>query len=147
MREGHAPERHSENARVGEVERRFPTRNKGVVGARAERARQAGKRDAADRARGLAAVALGLPVEGGKVLVPDAQVEYVDATGGSGRCNVEVASEHYRGRSIRAKARAGFVLCAPTPRAATAIRRALGGGKDGRRGGGRLREDPAVIER
>ena len=119
---------------------------KGRIAARTERARQAGKRDAVELAHRLAAHALGLPVEGGKVLVPDAQIEYVDAAGRTGRCNVEVASEHYRGRSIRAKARAGFVLCAPTARAARAIRRALGGGGDGRRGGGPLREDPEVIE-
>ena len=107
------------------------------MAARAERER---------RARGRAAATLGLPVEDGQVLVPDAQIEYADAAGRTGRCNVEVASEHYRGRSIRAKARAGFALYAPTARAASAIRRALGGGSGGRRGGGRLREDPEAIE-
>ena len=58
------------------------------MSAAARRARQAGSRDAADLARRLAAAALGLSVEGGKVLVPDAQVEYVDAVcrgGGAGR--------------------------------------------------------------
>ena len=119
---------------------------KGRLAARAERERRARGRQAAEEARARAAAALELPVEDGKVLVPDAQIEYVDAAGRTGRCNVEVASEHYRGRSIRAKARAGFVLCAPTARAASAIRRALGGGSAGRRGGGHLREDPAVIE-
>ena len=119
---------------------------KGRLAARAERARrQAGQR-AADLERCRVAAALGLPVETGQVLVPDAQVEYVDAAGRTGRCNVEVASEHYRGRSIRAKARAGFVLCAPTARAAKAIRRALGDGNDGRRGGYPMREEPEVIE-
>ncbi|MCY4658537.1 MAG: hypothetical protein OXF93_01805 [Acidobacteria bacterium] len=119
---------------------------KGQLAARAERARRRAGRRAAELERCRAAAALGLPVEDGQVLVPDAQVEYVDAAGRPGRCNVEVASEHYRGRSIRAKARAGFVLCAPTARAARAIRRALGGGSEGRRGGGPLREDPEVIE-
>ena len=119
---------------------------KGRLAARAERERRARGRAAAEEARIRAAAALGLPVEDGQVLVPDAQVEYVDAAGRTGRCNVEVASEHYRGHAIRAKARAGFVLCAPTARAASAIRRALAGGSDGRRGGGRLREDPEVIE-
>ena len=118
----------------------------GRIAARTERARQAGGRDAADLARRLAAGALGLPVEAGQVLVPDAQIEYVDTAACTGRCNVEVASEHYRGRSIRAKARAGFALYAPTARAASAIRRALSGGSDGRWGGGRLREDPEVFE-
>ena len=119
---------------------------KGHLAARAERERQARGRKAAEEAHARAADAVGLPVEDGQVLVPDVQVEYVDAAGRTGRCNVEVASEHYRGRAIRAKARAGFVLCAPTARAASAIRRALGGGSAGRRGGGRLRQDPEVIE-
>ena len=95
---------------------------KGRLAARAERARRRAGRRAAELERCRAAAALGLPVEEGQVLVPDAQIEYVDAAGRTGRCNVEVASEHYRGRSIRAKARAGFVLCAPTARAARAIR-------------------------
>ena len=134
----------AEGGRVVRV--RIDAELKGRLAARAERERRERGRKAAEEARALAAAALGLPVEEGQVLVPDAQVEYVDAAGRTGRCNVEVASEHYRGRSIRAKARAGFVLCAPTARAARAIRRALGGGSDGRRGGGHLREDPAVIE-
>ena len=120
---------------------------KGQLAARAERARRRAGRRAAELERCRAAAALGLPVEGGQVLVPDAQVEYVDAAGRTGRCNVEVASEHYRGRSIRGEGGgAGFVLCAATARAARAVRRALGGGSEGRRGGGRLREDPEVIE-
>ena len=40
------------------------------------------------------AATLGLPVGDGKVLVADVQIEYIDATGRNGRCNVEVASEH-----------------------------------------------------
>ena len=118
---------------------------KGLVAARSEQARREG-REAADEARGQAAEALGLPVEGGKVLVPDAQVEYVDAAGRAGRCNVEVASEHYRGEAIRAKARAGFAMYAASRRAAAAVRRALGGGSQGRRGGGRPRQEHEVIE-
>ena len=42
----------------------------------------------------------------GKVLFPDAQIEYVTAAGAGRRCNVEVASEHYRGGDTRAKAAA-----------------------------------------
>ncbi len=145
-RAAHAAQARIEAAGGRVVRIRIDAELKGVIAARTERARQAGKRDAADLARRLAAEALGLPVEEGQVLVPDAQIEYVEAAGRTGRCNVEVASEHYRGRSIRAKARAGFVLCAPTAGAARAIRRALGGGSDGRRGGGPLREDPVVIE-
>ena len=119
---------------------------KGMLAARTERARRKAGRRAAELERCRAAAALGLPVEEGQALVPDAQVEYVDAAGRTGRCNVEVASEHYRARSIRAKARAGFVLCALTARASRAIRRALGGGSDGRRGGFPLRQEPEVIE-
>ena len=33
----------------------------------------------------------------GKVLFPDAQIEYVTAAGAGRRCNVEVPSEHYGG--------------------------------------------------
>ncbi len=119
---------------------------KGLLAARSERARGRTNDAAADAERCRAAAALGLPVADGKALVPDAQVEYVDAAGRTGRCNVEVATEHYRGRSIRAKAKAGFALHASTERAAAAVRRALGGGNDGRRGGGALREEHEVIE-
>ena len=119
---------------------------KGVLAARAEYARRTASREAADDARRRAAETLGLPVVDGKVLVPDAQVEHVDAAGRTGRTNVEVASEHYRGRAIRAKARAGFALYASSPRAASAVRRALGGGREGGRGGGGLRREHEVIE-
>ena len=119
---------------------------KSLLASRSEQARQAASREAADEARRQVAETLGLPVDGGKVLVPDAQVEYVDAAGRTGRCNVEVASEHYRGQAIRAKSRAGFVMYAASPRAASAMRRALGGGGGGRRGGGRPRREPEVIE-
>ncbi len=117
---------------------------KSLMAARSEQARQAASREAADEARREAAETLGLPVENGKVLVPDAQVEYVDAAGRTGRCNVEVVSEHYRGQAIRAKARAGFAMHAASARAASAMRRALGGG--GKRGGGRPRLEHEVIE-
>ena len=43
-----------------------------------------------------------------QVLFPDAQIEYVTAAGAGRHCNVEVASEHYGGGDIRAKAAAGF---------------------------------------
>ncbi len=119
---------------------------KGLLASRSEQARRADSREAADEARRQAADALGLPVEDGKVLVPDAQVEYVDAAGRTGRCNVEVASGHYRGRSIRAKAKAGFAMYASSPGAAAAVRRALGGGNRGGRGGGLPRREQEVIE-
>ena len=120
---------------------------KGRLAAAAERARQMAGARAADAERRRLAEALGLPVdERGRVLVPDAQVEYVDPSGHAARCNVEVASGHYRGRAIRAKAQAGFALYAATARAAAVVRRALGGGRGGRRGGGRLRQEPEVFE-
>ncbi|MDE0354720.1 MAG: hypothetical protein OXU64_03085 [Gemmatimonadota bacterium] len=53
---------------------------------------------------------LGLPVREGKVLVPDAQLQYHDPDGRAGRVNIEVVSEHYSGASIAAKAAAGFSI-------------------------------------
>ena len=116
---------------------------KGTVAARAERARQAEGRDAADAAQREAAVALGLPVADGKVLFPDAQIEYVTAAGRAGRCNVEVASAHYNGPTVRAKAAAGFTMYATAGQAAEFVRRALsasgtsGSQRGGRHGGSR----------
>ena len=101
-----------------------------------------GKRRAARRRRSRrrrAAVELSLPVEKGRVLFPDAQLEYVTAAGLSGRCNVEVASEHYSGGAIRAKAAAGFQMYAARGQAAAVVQRALSGmgaGSSRKRGGG-----------
>ncbi len=134
----------AEGGRVTRV--RIDAELKGQVARRSERARQAANRAAAAEERLRVAAALGLPVEDGKVLVPDAQIEYVDAAGRGGRCNVEVASEHYRGQAIRAKAKAGFALYTASAHAARTVRRALGGGSDHGRGGGRLRQEPEVIE-
>ena len=53
---------------------------------------------------------LGLPVAKGKVLVPDAQIQYRDPDGRGGRVNIEVVSEHYSGSSIAAKSAAGFSI-------------------------------------
>ena len=117
---------------------------KGQIAARAERARQAAGRMAATERRRRAAAELSLPVEKGRVLFPDAQLEYVTAAGLSGRCNVEVASEHYSGGAIRAKAAAGFQMYAPRGQAAAVVRRALAGmgpgaGSSRKRGGGHRR--------
>ena len=43
---------------------------------------------------------------------PDAQLEYHDSEGRSGRVNVEIATEHYSVKSIGAKAAAGFAVSA-----------------------------------
>ena len=125
----------AEGGRVTRV--RIDAELKGLVAARAERARQVAGTAAADAERRRAAEELGLPVKDGKVLVPDAQLEYETAAAGDvARCNVEVASEHYSGREIRAKAAAGFQMYAAAGRAAAVVRRALAGGSAG---GGRGR--------
>ena len=122
------------------VQVRVDAELKGTVAARTERARHAAGRPAAEAARREAAAELGLPMADGKVLFPDAQIEYIAAAGRSGRCNVEVASEHYRGGMVQAKAAAGFQIYAAAGRAAESVRRALAagvGGGNSRRGGGR----------
>ena len=95
---------------------------------------------------------LGLPVQEGKVLVPDAQIQYRDPDGRGGRVNVEVVSEHYSGRSIATKAAAGFSIhsaggggTASGGRTAAKIAAALGNAagsgsrSGGARGGGRVK--------
>ena len=75
-----------------------------------ETARARGGKEAADAARFEAAEALGLPVKDGRVEYPDAQLEYHDIEGRTGRVNVEIATEHYSVKSIGAKAAAGFAV-------------------------------------
>ena len=103
-----------------------------------ETSRARGGKEAADAARFEAAEALGLPVKDGRVEYPDAQLEYTDSEGRSGRVNVEVATEHYSAKSIAAKAAAGFAVHGSNGRAAARVARSLGqdhGG--GGAGGGR----------
>ena len=121
---------------------------KSAVARRSETARVRDGKVAADAERRKAAQELGLPVdEDGRVLYPDAQLEYTDAAGRTARVNIEVASGHYRDQSILAKSNAGFALHA-TGAARTRVLRALGGGrsqgKDGTRGP--ARRDPAALE-
>ena len=126
----------------GRVRRvRIDAELKGLVAARGERARGPAGAAAAEEQRRLAAAALGLPVRDGRVLVPDAQLEYETAAGDVARCHIEVASEHYHAREIRAKAAAGFQLYAASGRAAAVVRRALAGGGGGRRGGRGVQEE------
>ena len=110
---------------------------KSAVAQRSERARVREGREAADVERRRAAQELGLPVdEEGRVLYPDAQLEYTDAAGRIGRVDIEVALAHYRDKSILAKSNTGFALHA-TGAAKTRVLRALGGrgeGNDGTRG-------------
>ena len=133
----------------GRVERvRVDAELKGQVAAHAERARQAEGRAAAEAERCRAAAELDLPIEQGKVLFPDAQIEYVNAAGRAGRCNVEVVSQHYASDTIRSKAAAGFQMYAAGSRAADFVRRALasGGGDRGRRGGRGASREIEVFE-
>ena len=120
---------------------------KGALARVTEAVRARAGRVAAEESRREAAARLGLPVRAGQVMVPDAQVEYVNARGEVGRCNVEVATEHYSGATIREKARAGFVVVGATARAAKAVSRALGGmGSSSSKRGGRPRREEEVIE-
>ncbi len=119
---------------------------KGTVARRSESARARDGRRAADAERLRAARELGLPIdEQGRVLYPDAQIEYVDADGRTGRVNIEVASGHYTAASVRAKAAAGFRMHANGP-AARRVLRILGSG-DGRTSlRGPAERDPAALE-
>ena len=83
--------RGSRRGRGRVVRVRIDAELKGRIAARTERARQAGSRDAADLARRLAAAALGLSVERGKVLVPDAQVESTPSAEVVARAAIQIA--------------------------------------------------------
>ena len=119
---------------------------KSAVARKSESARARDGRRAADAARHRAAGELGLPIDAqGRVLYPDAQIEYTDAEGRSGRVNVEVASGHYRQGSVRAKAAAGFRMHANGPAGARVLR-ALGCEDHGSSLRGPAERDPAAIE-
>ncbi len=108
--------------------------------------RKEGKR-AADAERHRIARELGLPIDAaGRVLYPDAQIEYADAEGRSGRVNIEAVSGNYRERSVRAKAAAGFRLHANGPAAARLIQRLGPGSEDGSWLRGPADRDPAAVE-
>ena len=119
---------------------------KSAVARRSESARARDGRRAADAERHRVAQELGLPIDAqGRVLYPDAQIEYTDADGRSGRVNVEVASGHYRQGSVRAKAAAGFRMHANGPAGARVLR-ALGCEDHGSSLRGPAERDPAAIE-
>ena len=119
---------------------------KSAVARKSESARARDGRWAADAERHRAAGELGLPIDAqGRVLYPDAQIEYTDAEGRSGRVNVEVASGHYRQGSVRAKAAAGFRMHANGPAGARVLR-ALGCEDHGSSLRGPAERDPAAIE-
>ena len=122
-----------QGARIRRV--RIDAEMKKQVARATETARATEGRAAADAARRKAAQDLELPIQKGRVVYPDVQIEYQDIEGRSGRVNVEVASEHYRPGAIASKARAGFQMHGSGGRAIAAIRRVLGnGGRDGRGG-------------
>ena len=111
----------------------------------AETARASGGARAAREAQHAKARELGLPVEGGKVHVPDVQVEYEpreDPEREPGRANIEVVTASYKAGSIRAKAELGFQLAASGLAAAGRIAAALGNARGGNRNapgsGGRI---------
>ena len=127
-----------------------------TVARRSERVRATHGRAAADRERRRAARDLGLPVrDDGRVLYPDAQLEYSTGDGRDpGRVNIEIATEHYRDSAVAQKALAGFAVYAASSKAAGAVSsglkkaaralaRAAGSGGGG--GGGRD-PDPASVE-
>ena len=66
-----------------------------------ETARAKEGKQAADAARHKAAQELGLPIQEGRVVYPDAQIEYLDIEGRSGRVNVEIASGTLPARRYR----------------------------------------------
>ena len=118
---------------------------KQIARAGGEAARARGGKEAADAARFHAAADLALPIKDGQVLYPDAQLEYTDAEGRTGRVNIEVATEHYRIGGIAAKARAGFQMHGNGAQAARLISRALRGDRSGGGRGGGSR-DKGTIE-
>ena len=127
---------------------RLDTELQSAVARRSESARAKDGRRAADAERHRVAEELGLPIDArGRVLYPDAQIEYTDSEGRTGRVNIEVASGNYRERSVRAKAAAGFRMHANGPAAARLLR-SLGVGDGGDRASlrGPTDRDPAVLE-
>ena len=121
---------------------------KSAVARKSESARAKDGRRAADAERHRVAEELGLPIDArGRVLYPDAQIEYTDAEGRSGRVNIEVASGNYREGAIKVKAAAGFALHANGPAAARLLRTlGLGGGGDRSSLRGPADRDPAAVE-
>ena len=141
-------ERQRLEARGATVRRiRLDTELKSAVARASEKARRRNGKRAADAKRHRVARELGLPIDDeGRVLHPDAQIEYVDADGRTGRVNIEAVSGSYRESAVRAKAAAGFAMHANGPAAAGLLRRlGLGSGK-GSWLRGPVDRDPAAVE-
>ncbi len=126
---------------------RLDTELKSTVARASEAARKKGGKRAADAERHRVARELGLPLDDeGRVLYPDAQIEYADAEGRTGRVNIEAVSGSYREAAVRAKAAAGFALHANGP-AAAGLLRGLGlGSENGSWLRGPADRDPAAVE-
>ena len=114
----------AEGGRVVRV--RLDAELKSRVATATETARGAGGDRAAETAKAAAAQELGLPMQDGHVLYPDAQLDIEDRDGMGGRVNVEIASDHYHAAAIVAKAGAGFAMHGSSPSASQHIGRALG---------------------
>ena len=144
-----AKERERLRARGATVRRvRLDAELKGTVARRSESARNRHGKRAADGERHRAARELGLPLDGrDQVLYPDAQIEYEDADGRTGRINIEAVSGNYREDALKAKAAAGFAMHANGPAAAGLLRKlGLGGGDNGSWLKGPVDRDPATVE-
>ena len=133
-------------ATIGRI--RLDAELKSTIARASEAARRKNGKRAADAERHRLARELGLPVDDdGKVLYPDAQIEYRDAEGRTGRVNVEAVSGNYREPSLRAKAAAGFRLHANGPAAEGLLRKiGLGADEHGSWLRGPLDRDPATVE-
>ena len=121
---------------------------KGAIARASESERRKKGKRAADAARHRMARELGLPVDDdGRVLHPDAQIEYEDAEGRTGRVNVEAVSGDYREPAVRAKAAAGFAMHASGASGAALLKRlGLGPGEDGSWLRGPVDRDPGTVE-
>ena len=99
---------------------------KSLVATATEKARAEGGDRAAETAKAAAAQELGLPMQDGHVMYPDAQLDIEDSQGMGGRVNVEIATDHYHAAAIVAKAGAGFSMHGSSRSANQNIGRALG---------------------
>ncbi len=99
---------------------------KSLVATATEKARAEGGDRAAETAKAAAAQELGLPMQDGHVMYPDAQLDIEDSQGMGGRVSVEIASDHYHAAAIVAKAGAGFSMHGSSRSANQNIGRALG---------------------
>ena len=127
-----------------------------AVNGRAERVRATHGPEAAARERRRVAEDIGLPVRNdGRVLYPDAQIEYAGEDGRDpGRVNIEIATEHYREGAVAQKALAGFAVYAANNAAgrtvasglARAARSLARSGDSGGGGAAGRRDDPASVE-